>query len=123
MIMNSITPETLGNALADASSQFAGELTAELEDGLAEIGKNTAKKVRSLSPEKSGKYRRGWKVSKEKYRGSFTVTVHNKQYSLVHLLENGHLNRDGTSRARAVPHVAPAQQDAERQVDELLQNL
>lgn len=123
MIMNSITPETLGNALADAFSQFAGELTAELEDGLAEIGKNTAKKVRSLSPEKSGKYRRGWKVSKEKYRGSFTVTVHNKQYSLVHLLENGHLNRDGTSRARAVPHVAPAQQDAERQVDELLQNL
>lgn len=123
MIMNSITPETLGNALADAFSQFAGELTAELEDGLAEIGKNTAKKVRSLSPEKSGKYRKGWKVSKEKYRGSFTVTVHNKQYSLVHLLENGHLNRDGTSRARAVPHVAPAQQDAERQVDELLQNL
>jgi len=121
--MNSITPETLGNALADAFSQFAGELTAELEDGLAEIGKNTAKKVRSFSPEKSGKYRRGWKVSKEKYRGSFTVTVHNKQYSLVHLLENGHLNRDGTSRARAVPHVAPAQQDAERQVDELLQNL
>lgn len=121
--MNSITPETLGNALADAFSQFAGELTAELEDGLSEIGKNTAKKVRSLSPEKSGKYRRGWKVSKEKYRGSFTVTVHNKQYSLVHLLENGHLNRDGTSRARAVPHVAPAQQDAERQVDELLQNL
>ena len=123
MIMNSITPETLGNALADAFSQFAGELTAELEDGLAEIGKNTAKKVRSLSPEKSGKYRKGWKVSKEKYRGSFTVTVHNKQYSLVHLLENGHLNRDGTSRARAVPHVAPAQQDAERQVNELLQNL
>ena len=123
MIMNSITPETLGNALADAFSQFDGELTAELEDGLSEIGKNTAKKVRSLSPEKSGKYRRGWKVSKEKYRGSFTVTVHNKQYSLVHLLENGHLNRDGTSRARAVPHVAPAQQDAERQVDELLQNL
>lgn len=123
MIMNSITPETLGNALADAFSQFAGELTAELEDGLSEIGKKTAKKVRSLSPEKSGKYRKGWKVSKEKYRGSFTVTVHNKQYSLVHLLENGHLNRDGTSRARAVPHVAPAQQDAERQVDELLQNL
>ena len=122
--MNSFSPDELTKFLTSAFQQFADGLTAELEDGLSQIGRDTAAELRSTSPVgKSGKYRRGWKVSKDKYRGSFTVSVHNRQYSLVHLLENGHLNRDGTSRSKAFPHVAPAQANAERKVDELLRKL
>lgn len=131
--MNSFSPDELTKFLTSAFQQFADGLTAELEDGLSQIGRDTAAELRLTSPiseedprnpdKKPGKYRRGWKVSKDKYRGSFTVSVHNRQYSLVHLLENGHLNRDGTSRSRAFPHVAPAQANAERKVDELLRKL
>lgn len=141
-------PEDLAKALVEACSEYTGEVRDKVEDGLTRIGYETVEEVKSLSPvytgtervSKSGKryrtinksqyeknspgaYKRRWIYRVEKARGVITVTVHNKQWALTHLLENGHLNRDGTTRSRAIPHISKANADAEKKVDKLLEDL
>ena len=72
-----------------------------------------------------GKYREGWSVkSGSNFMGVGSKVVHNKtRYQLTHLLEYGHVNRDGT-RTREFPHIAKVEAEAaknfERKVREKL---
>ena len=61
----------------------------------------------------------------EKERGEIKVTVHvkGKHYRLTHLLEKGHLNRDGTTRSKAIPHISIAQEHANKKAEKLLEGL
>lgn len=62
------------------------------------------------------KYRKGWKSSNgDKKLGIQTKIIHNKEYQLTHLLEHGHVNRDG-SRSRAFPHIEKAEEKASEDV-------
>ena len=78
-----------------------------------------------------GSYKRSWTYSVDRERGKIKVTVHAKKphYRLTHLLENGtkyphgHLNRDGTKRTKAIPHVSIVNNLAQKKVDKLLEEL
>lgn len=130
-----ILPEDLVLTLQAFCQKYTDEVCEEVEKGLEKIGKETLSEVKELSPVyegkskklKKGAYKKSWVLSTTKERGKIQFTVHNKKYHLVHLLEKGHLLKDGTGRVYgevpAKKHVETAEAHAEEKVDALLEGL
>lgn len=91
------------------------EYTVSLRDKLRKITRKKANELAEMikadSPRrtKSEKhYADSWRVSSDYeangYEMSTSYTIHNDKYQLTHLLEYGHMNRDG-SRTAGIPHI------------------
>lgn len=131
------TPEALVAALVSACEEFTDDVKQELEQGIIKIGEEAVDEVKKLAPvykgnnknTPKGAYRRNWTYRVDKERGEIVVTVHvkGKNSRLTHLLENGHVLRDGTGRqvgeVKALPHIGIANEHAEKKVDKLLEEL
>lgn len=127
------TPEAFVAALVGACEEFTEEVKKELEDRLETIGAESVEEVKRLAPvyegdnknTPKGSYKRSWTYTVTKERGKIEVNVHskNKNYRLTHLLENGHLTRNGTTRSKAMPHIGIVNDHAEKKVDKLLEGL
>jgi hypothetical protein len=83
-----------------------------LSEDVKAIQKETASELvdtlKRTSPERTGSYKKGWRIKKEKEK----LIVHNKtDYQLTHLLEHGHAKKDG-GRIAAEVHIRPAEQTA-----------
>ncbi|MGF3066951.1 HK97 gp10 family phage protein [Facklamia sp. P12950] len=67
----------------------------------------------------TGKYSKSWSVKKEKETSnSIELVVHSKnRYQLAHLLEKGHVLRQG-GRVSGRPHIAPAEEKGVRELEE-----
>ena len=120
--------ENFTKILAETCATFTNEVIEKVENGIDKIAEETKAEVMANSPvsAKSSRkrhYKSKWKTAKTRTKGVYRVTVHNTNYQLVHLLELGHLNRDGTTRSRAFPHVAPAESNAETKIDRLLEGV
>lgn len=103
-------------AINDVLSGYA----LAVNEGVASAVNQTAKKslavVRQKSPVRFGDYKKGWASTTTKN----SVIIHNKkQYRLTHLLEHGHQLPQG-GRAKAYPHIRPAEQEAERILPQLV---
>lgn len=99
--------------ILSAYDQKVQEVTDQV---FQDVAKETVQKLKSSSPRRSGKYAAGWSSRKT---GEHGFTVYNKVYQLTHLLENGHMirNKKGTyGRAPAHPHIAPAEEWANNEV-------
>lgn len=128
-----ITPEELAQTLADYCQGYTDEIKEKVGEGIQEIGEEAQQEVKELSLVYAGEnigtpkgaYKRNWTHRIDKERGTITVTVHvkGKHYRLTHLLENGHLNRDGTSRSRAIPHISIANKHAQEKAEKLIKEL
>ena len=103
----------LSRQILDAMQEYSGIVADTVENVLKDVGKEAAQRVKSESPKRRGVYKRGWRVVVERRNGSISVTVHNKEYRLTHLLENGHKTRSGTM-TKAQPHIKPVEEWAER---------
>ena len=112
------------NNLANEITQTLKEYTEEVEEGLEkakeDTAKNGAKKLRSTSPKKTGKYSRSWRAKKQ----DEAWVIHNaKYYQLTHLLEKGHAKVNG-GRVSGRPHIAPVEEqvikDFEKEVERVI---
>ncbi|WP_173328421.1 HK97 gp10 family phage protein [Ruminococcus flavefaciens] len=127
------TPVALVAAMVSACQEYTDEVREAVEEGIIEIGQEAVEQIKVLAPAYEGSnkntpkgaYRRSWKYRVDRQRGRIEVTVHAKSphYRLTHLLENGHLNRDGTTRSKAIPHVSIVNSLAQKKVDKLLEEL
>ena len=112
------------------------DLTAEVMQGLSEYAELTDKAMKKAvrktatvvkneisanAPEKTGRYKKSWKAKKVRENShTLDMTVHSKdRYQLTHLLEKGHALRNG-GRARAFPHIAPAEEHGAEMLEELI---
>ena len=107
-IKREVKPEKLGEALSEILTNWADEQEKEFVkaiDAAAEACNEKAKQVL--------------------YKGHYVARWHVKapHYRLTHLLEYGHLTRDGTSRTKPVEHVKYGREIAEKVLDEKLKGL
>ncbi len=112
---------SLSEEIQNQLKTFGTALNREINEGLKEVADKTAETLRQGGPynERSGKYTRDWAVKlRSRSYSSVTMTeeytVYNKKnYQLTHLLEKGHVSRNG-SRVRPFEHIKPAEELAEQ---------
>ena len=112
------------------------DLTAEVMKGLSEYAELTDKAMKKAvrktatavkneisanAPKKTERYQKSWTAKKVKENShTLEMTVHSKdRYQLTHLLEKGHALRNG-GRARAFPHIAPAEEHGAELLEDLI---
>lgn len=112
---------SLSEEIQNQLKTFGTALNREINEGLKEVADKTAETLRQGGPykERTGKYTRDWAVKlRSRSCSSVTMTekytVYNKKnYQLTHLLEKGHVSRNG-SRVRPFDHIKPAEELAEQ---------
>nr|DAL51020.1 MAG TPA_asm: putative tail component [Caudoviricetes sp.] len=111
--MSKIKVDELVEAINGELEEYVSEIKQGVSQDLETTGKECLKKVKELSPKRTGAYRRSWAMRKITDDGDVVnVTIYNrKHYRLTSWLENGHLCRDG-SRTEGKPHIRPAQEAA-----------
>lgn len=95
-------------------NDYGIEAGLEVEKVSADVAKDTAKTLTKSSPKLTGDYAASWTYSvgeTKRTRHSMIVHVDKPEYSLSHLLEKGHQNRNG-GRTAARVHIAPAEKEA-----------
>lgn len=87
---------------------YAADVKEKVEEAKDEIAKEIMQEIRAKSPTgKRGEYAKGWRIK----RTGKKLIVHNKtNYQLTHLLEHGHIKKDGSGRTQEKIHIAPAEQ-------------
>lgn len=118
-----------------SANDFSGAVSNILKDWSADVLEETNEAVKEVATEardelkvegnfenRSGKYRKGWRVTFTELRYGLEATVHNKVYQLTHLLESGHAKwlwgRDTGGTVQAFPHIEKVNEEAQRKLEE-----
>ena len=117
--------EGLESAVKQILDDYANEVNNNLDTITREITKKGAQALRNESAATFGtvkkrkeKYAKTWTSTFETNRVSRQGIIYNKQAGLPHLLENGHVSRNGTGRTFGyVPgreHIAKVEKELEK---------
>lgn len=104
--------------LQKALMEYLEDYEEDIFDGVKQVTdsltKDAVNELKSLQePRLTGDYARGWtKQSKKQNKNQrYTVKIHNKtNYQLTHLLEFGHIKRNGTDRVKGIEHIRPIEE-------------
>lgn len=108
-------------ALANVLNDYATDLRAAINADTEAAAQRLRKAIQAEAPVKTGKQKKSWRITKEYLGGvDLKTVVHSTDYRKVHLLENGHLTRNGKTRTRATHYVSS---NAERIMNEYEQQL
>lgn len=114
--------------LNDVLQDYSKEVMDTYNTCGKEIADDTVSKLKRVKFGKydRGKYSKSWAVKQEKSNwGTDSYIIYNKKhYRLTHLLEFGHVVKNGTKRvvgkANAIPHIKPMEEWVQNQLPKLL---
>lgn len=119
--------EDFEKAVEQALSLYSREVTEGILKAVDTVAKDTVKKLKVSGTFNGKTYKSGWRA-KTVYSSLYEkrVTIYNaKQPQLTHLLEYGHVKRNGRGLVRAFPHIMPVEQEMieefEKKVQEVIQ--
>lgn len=125
-----VNPENLGDTLVEMLINWSNSEEQKFFDAIDDAAKacnDTAKSYLSKGHGvKTGDYRDHFAIESEmitKHHKRATWHVKSPEYRLTHLLENGHLTRDGTKRTKKVVHIKHGRQIAEQVLDQKMNGL
>ncbi len=117
--MKTVSVDKMDDEIADILKTYA----TEYQDSVKDVVKSVADKGCELVKEKCKSY--GWKSYGTHFRVIRDSEKHKvkayiqekKEYQLTHLLENGHLMRNG-GKTKRFPHIAPVQETVNKLLEE-----
>lgn len=110
------TLDKLGAAINDILAEYGDEVEKNVAKVVEPIAKKGASAVNknAASMFNGKKYRRSWTSKTTKGNLRTEAVIHSKIPGLPHLLENGHLTRNGR-RTQARAHIAPVEETITRE--------
>ena len=121
-----ISPEQLGLAVSEMLIEWADNQEQEFVKAIDKAADACNETAKQYAPVNTGTYRNSFAIDREwQERHHYKATWHVEapRYRLTHLLENGHLTRDGTHRTKAIKHIKYGRQIAEQVLNERLAGL
>jgi len=111
----------LDEALESVLDNYTSELRTAINADTEAAAQRLRKAISADAPVKTGKQKKSWRIAKEYLGGiDLKTVVHSTDYRKVHLLENGHLTRDGKTRTKPTHYVSS---NAERIIAEYEQQI
>ena len=113
--MSSIKPDELQKVVMNYLENYKEDIDEDVIETVDEITKKARDELKQTSPRgkgtRSNPYYKGWAIKLSKRRsGVYYKVIWNKtNYQLTHLLEFGHVTRNG-GRTKAIPHIRPIEQ-------------
>lgn len=98
---------------------FAADTKKALHEEIITMAKKAVTELREASPKRTGFYSGQWTYDETRKKSEKkSVIVYNEHgYRLTHLLENGHINSNGT-RTKAIVHIEPVADMIESELQE-----
>ena len=114
-----VSIDDLADAVMEELTEYNKLAEETMKKAVTKAGQTVRKEIQAGAPVKSGKYAKSWRTKKTKESSrALEVTVYSpSRYMLAHLLEHGHAKRGG-GRTRAFPHIAPAEEAGEKQLEQ-----
>ena len=113
------TIDNLAKTIMEGLQEYADVASEDVKTAVRTAGINVKAEISAHAPKRTGAYAKSWTVKTEKETAhSLEVVVHSKnRYQIAHLLEHGHAKRGG-GRVAGIPHIAPAEEKAVKQLEE-----
>ena len=111
----------LDEALEEVLDNYATDLRSAINADTEAAAQRLKKAISAEAPVKTGKQKKSWRITKEYLGGvDLKTVVHSTDYRKVHLLENGHVTRNGLTRTKPTYYV---NRNAERIIQEYEQTV
>lgn len=105
--------------------EYANDVDSVVLQSEEKVAKEAVQRLKKSSPKnpngKGRHYADDWKIDQRSKKHYAHMIVHNKQYQLTHLLENGHdIVRNGqvVGHAKAIKHIKPVEEWVKKEVEE-----
>lgn len=124
---NKVKIDDFVDELMEEMEKYSKACSEEVKEVIKDIGKEARTELKRTSPKQTGEYAKKWsmKVVKENST-SVEVVVHDKRYSLVHLLEKGHQLRMGgrsLGEVKPIEHVLPVQEKIDSEIEKRIKEV